>query len=183
MTIFPCPPTFPVLSSLLYLAVSGLSCSALCLWLWRVNYSVRPVGSGPLPGHRTDPLHWEHSLSHWPTKQVSPTHFSPVRPLSRVRLFVTLWTAARQASLSITNTWSSLKLVFIESVMPSNHIIFCQPLILLPSIFTSIRAFSNESALCIRWPKCWSFSFNISPSNEHSGQISIRMDWLDLLAG
>ena len=91
------------------------------------------------------------------------------------------WTAARQASLSITNSRSLPKLAFIESVMTSNHFILCHPL-LLPSIFPSIRVFSNESALCIRWPKYWSFSFNISLSNEHSGLISFRMDWLDLLA-
>ena len=87
-----------------------------------------------------------------------------------------------QASLSITNSWSLLKLMSIESVMPSNHLILCHPLLLLPSIFPSIRVFSNESALPIRWPKYWSFSFNISPSNEHSRLISFRMDWLDLLA-
>ena len=92
------------------------------------------------------------------------------------------WTAARQASLSITNSRSLLKLMSIESVMPSNHRILCRPLLLLPSIFPSIRVFSNESTLCIRWPKNWSFSFNISPSNEYSGLISFRMDWLDLLA-
>ena len=96
--------------------------------------------------------------------------------------FATPWTAARQASLSITNSRSLLKLMPIESVMPSNHFILCQPLLLLPSIFPSIRVFSNESVLCIRWPKYWSFSFSISPSNEYSGQISLRMDWLELLA-
>ena len=92
------------------------------------------------------------------------------------------WTAARQASLSITNSWSLLKLMSIESVMPSNHLILCHPLLLPPSIFPSIRVFLNESALCIRWPKYWSFSFNISPSNEHSGLISFRMDLVGLLA-
>ena len=95
---------------------------------------------------------------------------------------MTPWTAARQASLSITNSQSLLKLMPIESVMPSNHLILCCPLLLPPSIFPSIRVFSNESALRIRWPKYWSFSFNISPSNEYSGQISFRMDWFDLLA-
>ena len=95
---------------------------------------------------------------------------------------MTPWTAARQASLSITNSWSLLKLMSIESVMPSNHLILYCPLLLLPSIFPSFRVFSNESALHIRWPKYWSFSFNISPSSEHSGLISFRMDWLDLLA-
>ena len=91
-------------------------------------------------------------------------------------------TAARQASLSITNSRSSLRLMSIESVMRSSHLILCHPLLLLPSIFPSIRVFSSESPLCIRWPKYWSFSFNISPSNEHPGLISLRMDWLDLLA-
>ena len=101
---------------------------------------------------------------------------------SHVRLFATPWTTACQASLSITNSRSVPKLMSIESVMPSNHLILCHPLLLLPSIFPSIRVFSNESALHIRWPKYWSFSFNISPSNEHPGLISFRMDWLDLLA-
>ena len=105
-----------------------------------------------------------------------------VHSLSHVQLFVTGWTAARQASLSITNSQSLLKLMSTESVMPSNHLILCHPLLLLPSIFSSIRVFSNESALHIRWPKYWSFSFNISPSNEFSGLISFRMYWLDLLA-
>ena len=108
--------------------------------------------------------------------------FSSVYSLSRVWVFATPWTAARQASLSITNSWSLLKLMSIELVMPSNHLILCRGLLLLPSIFPSIRVFSNESALRIRWPKYWSFSFNISPSNEHPGLISFRMDWLDLLA-
>ena len=109
-------------------------------------------------------------------------NISSVRLLSHVQLFKTPWTTARQASLSITNSRSSPKLTSIESVMPSNHFILCRPLLLPPSIFPSIRVFSNESALCSRWPKYWSFSFNISPSNEHSGLISFRMDWLDLLA-
>ena len=105
-----------------------------------------------------------------------------VQSLSHARLFVILWRAACQASLSITNSWSLLKLMSIESVMPSNHLSLCLPLLLPPSIFPSIRVFSNESVLHIRWPKYWSFSFNISPSNEHPGLISFRMDWLDLLA-
>ena len=101
--------------------------------------------------------------------------------LSSVRLFVTPWTAARQASPSITHYQSLLKLTSIESMLPSNHLLLCRPLLLLPSIFPSIRIFSNESVLCIRWPNCWSFSFNISPFNEHPGLI-FRMDRLDLLA-
>ena len=108
--------------------------------------------------------------------------FSSVQSLSRAQLFATPWTAARQAFLSITNSRSLLKLMSIESVMPSNHLILCHPLLLLPSILPSIRVFSNESALRIRWPKFWRFSFNISPSNEQPGLISFRMDWLDLLA-
>ena len=94
---------------------------------------------------------------------------------------MTPWTAAHQDSLSITNSWSLLKFMSIELVMPSNHLILCHPLLFLPSIFPSIRVFSNWSVLCIRWPKYWSFSFSISPSNEYSGQISFRMDWMDLL--
>ena len=96
--------------------------------------------------------------------------------------FAAPWTAAHQASLSITNSWSPPKIMSIVSMMPSNHLILCHPLLLLPSIFPSITVFSNESALCMRWPKCWYFSFNISPSNEHPGLISFRMDWLVLLA-
>ena len=106
--------------------------------------------------------------------------FSSVQSLSHVRLFATPWTAARQDSLSITNSHRLLKLMSIELVIPSNHFILSHPLLLLPSIFPSIRVFSNESALCVRWPKYWSFSF--SPSNKHPGLISFRMDWLELLA-
>ena len=105
-----------------------------------------------------------------------------VQSLSHVQHFATPGTAARQASLSITNSWSLPKLMFIELVMPSNHLILCCPLLLLPSIFPSIRVFSKESVLWIRWPKYWSFRFNINPSSEYSGLISFRMDWLDLLA-
>ena len=118
----------------------------------------------------------------WVGRASNVVQFSSVQSLSHVRLFVTPWTAARQVSLSITNCQSLLKLMSIESMMPSNHLILCRPLLLPPSIFSSIRVFSNESALCIRWRKYWSFSFSISPSNEHSGLISFRMDWLDLLA-
>ena len=105
-----------------------------------------------------------------------------VQSLSRVQLFVTPRTAARQVSLSLTITWNLFKLMSIESVMPSNHLLLCCPLLLLPSIFPSIRVFSSESALLIRWPKYWCFSFNICPSNEYSGLISFRIDWFDLLA-
>ena len=110
------------------------------------------------------------------------TYIYTVQLLSCVRLFATLWIAACQASLSITNSWSLLKLMPIESVMPTNHLILCPPLLLLPPIPPSIRVFSNESTLHMRWPKYWSFSFSISPSNEQPGLISFRMDWLDLLA-
>ena len=137
-------------------------------------------------------IHFSHSITH-SSPYLETTYISiygginkesgcSVQLLSHVRLFVTIWTAACQASLSITNSRSLLKLMSIESVMPSNHLILCRPLLLLPSIFPSIRVFSSESALCIRWPKYCGFSFNISPSNEYSGLISIRIDWLDLLA-
>ena len=123
-----------------------------------------------------DPLHV------WFTVGFKLLQFSSLQSLSCVQLFVTPWTATCQASLFITNSWSLLKLMSIESVMPSNRLILCHPLLLLPSIFPSIRVFSNEPILCIRQPKDWSFSFTISPSNEYSGLISFRMDWLDLLA-
>ena len=113
---------------------------------------------------------------------VTGYRISSVQSLSHVRLFATPWTTGRQASLSITNSWSPPKLMSIESVMPSNHLILCHPLLLLPSIFPSIMIFSNESTLHMRWPKYWSFSFDISPSNEHPGLISFSIDWLDLLA-
>ena len=134
---------------------------------------------------RLDP---QHTISQRNTKwaaDMPPPHFSSVQSLSRVKLFGLqhLWTAAHQASLYLTKFRSLLKLMSMESVMLSNHIILCCPLLLLPSIFPSIRVFSNESALHIRWPKYWSFSFSISPSNEHPGLISFRMDWLDLTAG
>ena len=116
------------------------------------------------------------------TLYIHISQFSSVQSLSHVRLFETPWIAACQASLSITNSQSSLRLASIESVMPSSHLILCRPLLLLTPIPPSIRVLPNESALCIRWPKYWSFSFNISPSNEHSGLISFRMDWLDILA-
>ena len=123
-------------------------------------------------------LLWTGRVLFGPKSQVQ---FSSVQSLSCVRLFATPWITARQASLSITNSRSSPKLTSIESVMPFSHLILGRPL-LLPSIPPSIRVFSNESTLCMRWPQYWSFSFSISPSNEHSGLISFRMDWLDLLA-
>ena len=116
------------------------------------------------------------------TSLFSSVQFSSVQSVSHVRLFVTPWIIARQASLSITNSWSSLRLTFIESVMPSSHLILCRPLLLLPLIPPSIRVFSNESILHMRWPNYWSFSLSIIPSKEIPGLISFRMDWLDLLA-
>ena len=110
------------------------------------------------------------------------SHFVVVHSLTCVQLFGTPWTAAHQASLFITDSWSLLKLLSTGSVMPSYHLILCRPLFLLPSIFPSIRVFSSKSVLCIRWPKYWRFSFSISPSNEYSGLISFRTDWLDLFA-
>ena len=126
------------------------------------------------------------SMDRWMDKEVVINiHngiFSSDQSLSHARFFVNPWTAACQDSLSITNSWSAPKPMSIMSVIPSNHLILCHPLLLLPSLFPSIRVFSNESTLCMRWPKYWSFSFNISPSNEYPGLISFRMDWLDLLA-
>ena len=116
------------------------------------------------------------------TMRFSSVQFSTVQLLSCVRLVATPWTAACQAPLSTINSWSLLKLMSIQSVTPSNHFILCRPLLLPPSLFPSIKVFSSESVSCIRWPKYWSFSFSISPSNEYSGLISFRMDWLDLLA-
>ena len=137
--------------------------------------------SYPLCGQNFFFNSWDQALNWQECTEGLKTMISSVQSLSHVWLFVTPWTTARQASLSITNSWSLHKLMFIELVMPSNHLIFCRPLLLLPSIFPNIRVFSNESALCIRCPKYWSFSFNISPSNEHS-RLIFRMDWLDLLA-
>ena len=121
-------------------------------------------------------------IFNWRISAFSSGQVSSVQLLSRVQLFVTPWAAACQASVSITNSWSPPKPVSTESVMPSNHLILCRPLLLLLSIFPSIRVFSKKSVLCTRWPKYWCFSFNISPSSEHPGLISFRMDWLDLLA-
>ena len=120
--------------------------------------------------------YWSGVPSPSPSQLYNSGHISSVQSLSHVRLFVTTWTAACQASLSITNSQSPPKPMSIKLVMPSNHLILCHPLLLLPSIFPSIRVFSNESALHIRWPKDWSFTFSISPSNEHPGLISFRMD-------
>ena len=128
-------------------------------------------------------LFWDFSESYEPTYAARYIHqIRSDQSLSRVRLFATPWIAARKASLSITNSRSSLRLTSIKSVMPSSHLILCHPLLLLPPIPPSIRVFPNESTLHMRWPKYWSFSFSISPSSEHPGLISFRMDWLDLLA-
>ena len=129
------------------------------------------------------PKSWSFSFSLLYGLTLTSVHdyqLSAVQSLSHVRLFAIPWTAARQASLSITNSRSVLKLMSIESVMPSNHLILCRPLVLPPSIFPSIRVFSNESVLCLRWPKYWTFSFSISPSNEYSGLIYFRINWFDL---
>ena len=125
--------------------------------------------------------HIGHKVTRIPLVLLLTMLFSSVQLLNHVQLFATPWTAACQSVLSITNSWSLLKLMSTELVMPSNHLILCCPL-LLPSVFPSIRVVSNESVLLIRWPKCWNFSYSISPSNEYSGLISFRNDWLDLLA-
>ena len=150
-------------------------------WVWKVKFN--------MDLSYTDPS-WIMFLALSVPSSSAPLfsflEITSVQLLSRIQLFVTLWTAACQASLTITNSWSLLKLMSIESAMPSNHLILCRPLLLLPSTFPCIRVFSNESVLHIRWPKYWSFSFSISQSNEHStkcsGLISFRIDWLDLLA-
>ena len=146
---------------------------------WRILWTEEPSGLQPMESQEVG-----HSWATFTFIAVSfyLERFSSVQPLSHVRPFATPWTAACQAFLSITNFQSLLKHVSIELMMPSNHLIFCHPLLLPPAIFPSIRVFSNESVLCIRWPKYWSFSFSISPSDEYSGLISFRMDWLDLLA-
>ena len=145
--------------------------------MWQKNSSYQDIFKTPL-----EYMAHFHVQEVWiPHDLKKPKHSQSVQSLSCVWLFATPWTAACQASLSITNSQNLLRLMSIESVMPSNHLILCRPLILLPSIFLSIRVFSNASVLCIRWPKCWSISFSISPSNEHSGLISVRIDWLDLL--
>ena len=141
---------------------------------WRIPGTEEPGRLPSLGSHRVG--HDRSDLA-----AAAAVQFSSVRPLSCVWFFATPWTAARQASLSIINSWSLFKLMSIESVMPSSHLILCHPLLLLPPIPPSIRVFSNESALHIRWPKYWSFSLSIIPSKEHPGLISFRMDWLDLL--
>ena len=146
-----------------------------CFPQWKIDLkpasSFVPIGAlvGGVPSETLWELDWK-------------CIFSSVQWLSRVRLFATPWIAARQASLSVTNSRSSLRLMSTESVLPSSHLILCCPLIILPSIFPSIRIIPNESVLRIRWPNYWSFTFSISPSDEYSGLISFRMDWLDLLA-
>ena len=136
-----------------------------------------------MPGYKAASESKSHSvLSNSATPWTTVHQFNSVQSLSRVWLFATAWISARQASLSITNSWTLIKLMSIESVMPSSHLILCHPLLLIPPIPPNIRVFYNESTLHMRWPKYWSFSFSISPSNEHSGLISFRMDWLDLLA-
>ena len=160
--------------------MDGASCIYIGVGSWKIAW----VSSCAVYKSRWHPLlrlqHEWYSLGKYRAKPAS-VQFSSVQPLSRVRLFVTPWIAACQASLSITNSQSSPKLMPIESVMPSSHLIFCRPLLLLPPILPSIRVFSNKSTLRMRWPKYWRFSFSISPSNEHPGLISFRMDWLDLL--
>ena len=148
-----------------------------------LNFKLIPVEKGPPESRwfRFACLRTVTPVQHSSVK-IWISHPSKVKMLIRVRLFATPWTAARQASLSITNSQSLLKLMSIELVMPSNHRILSRPLLLPPSVFPSIRVFSNESALRMRWPKYWSFSFSISPSNEYSGLISFGMDWLDLHA-
>ena len=143
---------------------------------FRQNY--HGVGRGKLEDRRYFRWSEENPERHKVSVCKTPLLFG----LSRIQLFAIPWTAACQASLSFTISWSLLKLMCIESVMPSNHLILCCPLLLLTSIFPNIRVFPNESALCIRWPKYWSFNFGISPSNEYSGLISFGMDWMDLLA-
>ena len=156
---------------------------------WRIPGTEEPVGLPSMGSHRVGhnwcKLAAAAAAAIWiiTGKGRNSHQFGSVQLLNHVQLFVTPWTAAHQASLSITNSQSLLKLMSMESVRPSIHLILCHPVLLLPSIFPGIRErFSNESVLRIRWPKYWSFSFNISPSNEYSGLISFRIDWLDLFA-
>ena len=158
-------------------SVHGISQTRLLEWVAILQGNFLIQGSTLLL------LHWQVDiLPLSPNESIVSSVSQSVQLLSRVQLIATPWNAARQASLSITNSWRPPKPMSIESVMPSNHLILCCPLLLLPSIFPSIRVFSSESVLRIRWPKYWSFSFNISPSNEHSGLISFKINCLDLLA-
>ena len=154
-------------------------CHLLSWVYWKLSYKKCQQTRSPTADEWIRKLWYIHTMEF---ESVLRRLMKKWKSLSGARLFATLWTAARQASLSISNSQSLLKLMTIESVMPSNHLILCRPLLLLPSIFPSIRVFSNESVLPIRWPKHWSFSFIISPSSEHRGLTSFRMDWLDLLA-
>ena len=171
-----------------YWSIVSLQCcvSFYCTAKWISSIISPPFWTSSHSGHRRAlsrvPYAVQSALSLLYAENQQYTLFSSVQSLSRVRLFATPWIAAHQASLSITSSWSSLRLTSIESVIPSSHLILGHPLLLLPPIPPSIRVFSNESSLRIRWPEYWSFSFNISPSNEHSGLISFRMDWMDLLA-
>ena len=183
-----------VLSPLLHLQSGCRKTSAKLKRPW--GMSDPPQEEVEFPCHHLKVTHWklptEHPNGPWHEwvlnfNDVKPRRFggcfrSSFQLLSHIQLFATPWTTAPQASLSITNSWSLLKLMSIGSVMPSNHLILCCPLLLLPSIFPSIRVFSNESVLHIRWPKYWSFSFSIRPPNEYSGLISFRIDCFDLLA-
>ena len=180
---------------LLFAALGTVACQApLSMGFSRQEYwselPYPPPGDLPNPGIKATSLMFSALPGGFlpgappekPCPRNSLVQFSSVQFLSRVWLFVTPWIATRQASLSITNSWSSPKLMSIKSVKPSRHLILCCPLLLLPSIPPSIRIFYNESTIRMRWPKYWSFSLSISPSNEHPGLISFRMDWLDLLA-
>ena len=190
--IFPNQGSNPQFSSLIHWQVGSLllvppgkpeKCKLKQQWCTITNWSKWPVknskkvNAGEVVEKKETLLHCWKMLCLWRMVQ-----FSSVKLLSRVQLFATPWNTACQASLSVTNSQNSPKLMSIESDMPSSHLILCRPLLLLPSIFPSIRVFSSEPALHIRWPKYWRFSFNISPSNEHPGLISFRMEWLDLLA-
>jgi len=150
--------------------------------MWGAQLGVSMAQSGPSQGTTAGLLPGGNQFTNWNSWNKKATTYSVQFSSVAQWFFVTSWTTTFQASLSSTNSQSLLKLMSIESVMPSNHLILCRPLLLPSSIFPSIRVFSNESVLCIRWPKYWSFSFSISPSNEYSGLISFRMGWLDLLA-
>ena len=185
----PLPDTTLVLTSCVWARLSllkpwrSIHLSRWCFF-FVLRYKIVQPGNHCGCGFRHGPASWELEFSGLYQTQgsVSSIQFSSVQSLSPVQFFATPWIAARQASLSITNSRSSLRLTSIESVMPSSHLILCRPLLLLPPILPSIRVFSNQSTLLMRWPKYWSFSFSIISSKEHPGPISFRMDWLDLLA-